>query len=385
MGFKEEIKVYLSTVAATELDEGMSRAQWNLKTPVNTPNANYKIKYQVSNALFPSSYAKISPDRENNTMTIAYSTDPDFDVGTQIAANKFLRVDIDQVVPRLTWGGLQLLINEKLKETVLANDDLKNVRSKPQFFYDGATYMTFAMKVTDWTLPDETFENDEGLPVQTINSGDLDETVYYFKLLTQADQALIEDKYLRLANVVGFPRTRDVPKMKMEADPAVDGYVWANRAPDLLGTRFIKMTTNLKTSALDPNTLEDGNVMCVVPVSNNDTETNGIYYLGNVQQPQYVTLATPTLDRIEIALFDDHNVPLNMHNDWFVELSILFEEEEKTDVYRGTSDFSVPALVHNIRDPRGYETLQQELSKRKLEIDEMETEQRSNNFVRRLN
>lgn len=384
MGFKEELKVYLSTVSADTLDDILSSAEWVLRTPVTTPNANYRIKYQVSNALFPGTYPKVSEGRGNSALTIAWGLGRDFDVQTALDIDNYVRVNIHQPITNMDWPTLQNVVNARLKSIFTEEDtDYERLRYKPQFFYDEDNYRTFSMRVTDWSLADQTVE--DGDVLQQEPGGGWVDTEFHFKILTQADNTSLPDSDLRLANVIGFPRSYRVPAVSLRlpeeiADLGVPGgIVRAPRSPDLMGTRFITMRTNLKTSALDPLSLSESNVMCVVPVTSGETDTSGIYYLGNVQQPAFVTLANQSLDRISIDLHDDHGNRLGMHADWFVELTILFEEEEKTDVYRGTSDFTMPVVGRNVYDPIGYTTLQEELSKRKMEIDEDEYSERLRN------
>jgi hypothetical protein len=175
---------------------------------------------------------------------------------------------------------------------------------------------------------------------------------------------------LRLNHVLGFPRTipnqemvitrdtqdpykerftrsRDIPiSAPGTIDASISDTIWtggnfirrlirAPRQPDYLGTRFIKIMTNLKVLNIDPNTKDLRNVLAVVPVTNNsDDIASGLYYVGSTQSPQYYTLAEPIIDKIELWLEDDHGFPINMYADWFVQLDVDFEEPELTDPYR---------------------------------------------------
>lgn len=393
MGFKEELRIPLSTVSADVLASDMSHAEWNLRTPVVPPNANYKIKYQVSTAAFPNTYAKISKKQGNNSLIIAYGDSPTFDVRDAVDVGEYVKIELGQPLTSIDWGGLQNVINARIRAVMSDPAEPIHVyKYKPQFFYDDNNFRTFSLRVTDWSLPDTAVVSNEATPpaMQQEPVGGWIEDALYFKLVTQADAVERSDEDLRLANVMGFPRSESVPVVSRdtpldEYDLGVSGgVVRAPRVPDLLGTRFVTLRTNLKTSAIDPVTLSETNVMCVVPVTVGDQESTSLYFVGNIQQPQFVTLAAPSIDRIKIELTDDHNKPLAIEADWYVELSVLFEEAEKTDVYRGTNDFTVPALMRNVFDARGYKTLQQELAEIREMIEEDEYQQRSTRPLKRV-
>lgn len=384
MGFKEEVKVYLSTIGASQTDTSMSYGEWRLKTPVTAPNANYRIKCQVTNALFPNTYPKISPDRQNNKLTFVYDTTANIDVSRCISAGRKFTAVVHQPIPQLSWTDIQDTVNNAIYTAVaLPGTSLYQQKLKPQIFFDTNTYNTFCIRVVDYSMPDESLPGSTD-PKQSDTTwlAEENQISYYYKLVTQADNSLLPDSDLRLAGIIGFPRSEVVAAVSKDApldkylSGIPGGLIRAPRQPDMTGTKYIKIASNLKTSSIDPNTLETNNILCVVPITNGEGDSQGVYWIGSVQQPQYITLAQWSLDNIYIQLYDDHGIPLGMHNDWYIELSVLFEEEEKLDVYRGLSNFSEPVLRNNIYDPDGYRRLHREIQGTKRTIEQMEAEER---------
>ena len=377
MGFKEEVKIYLSTIGANTLDDGMSKGTWNLVAPVHAPNANYKIKLQISNAIFPSTYTKIGSDRQNNKLTLAWSTDPNFDPASAVSSGDSVTVDMGDQFNRLTTDNLQIDVNDKLVAQLVQDPKTADIKYKPVLLFDSTDNLTFTLVVWDYESTAHPYLDGTNTPLQpAIATPDIQD--YHWKIVTQADNTGLPDSSLRLANVLGFPRTFKCPP----ASNVNLTNVSAPRVPDLLSTKFIKIMSNLKTASVDPNTRDFRNVLAVVPITQSYDDDSGVYYVGNVQAPQYITIASPTLERIEIALFDDHDNPLQMHNDWFIELTALFEESEKTDAYRGMDTLAMPSLKHNVYDPQGYRRLHEEIRDNKRSLEDMENDERSSNMLR---
>lgn len=381
MGFKEEVKLYLSTIGASTLDDGMSKGTWNLVAPIHAPNANYKIKVQISNSLFPSTYSKIGPDRHNSRITIAYGDTADFDTTLAVSDGRYVTVDVGGKYNRLTTENLQIDMNDKIAFALATDPGTTELRYKPVLLYDSTDNLTFTLKVVDYTSTDHPYLEGSVGAIQSSTQAN-DPTRYYWKIVTQKDNTGLPQSDLRLANVLGFPRTFACPAAYKGATTGDDITVPAPRVPDLISTKFIKVMSNLKTSAVDPNTRDFRNVLAVVPVTQSYDDESGVYYVGSVQAPQYITIASPYLERIELSLLDDHDNPLDMHNDWFVELTVLFEESEKTDAYRGMDTLSAPALRHNVYDPDGYRRLHAEIRNNKRDLEDMENDERSSNMLR---
>lgn len=457
MGFKDELKLHLSTINADRLHPGMNRALWKLPVPITPPNPNYKIKTTVSNIILPNSYVKIGAERGNNIGAFVYGDGPNFDVHEAVAQGNVVKFEIQQPTPNMSWQELLTATNKGLKKELekleAANGGM--MRWKPIFRYDADTFHTLSIHLTDYSRPDPTLELGgltpadvifEGLrPMQTLATDPSDATennqewesdhepyVYpppdaptlgdflnlteeerqqlvaaartsinksvftnrahgynrHWKLLTQADLTSLAASDLRLANALGWPRSEEAPRVGLVTPEdefglfLEQGVVRAHRSPDMLATRFIKLESNLKTNAIDPVTKALKNVMAVVPVTQQDGDAHSLYYIGSVQNPHYTTLATNALDHIDISLFDDHDNPMNMRADWYVEITIRFDESEGTDMYRGTAQLTVPALAHDRYDPDGYRRLNSEILGNLMDLEAMEVEERTNNYIR---
>jgi hypothetical protein len=74
MGFKDPLCVHLNTKTADRLDRGMSRAMWHLVDPVTSTNENYKPRIRVGHVVVPVTFDRISHERHNNRLLIAYRT-----------------------------------------------------------------------------------------------------------------------------------------------------------------------------------------------------------------------------------------------------------------------------------------------------------------------
>lgn len=227
----------------------------------------------------------------------------------------------------------------------------------------------------------------------------------------------IQEKDIRLAHAVGFARYVQAPKRIIYVGYGDPGYnetyddtlgigeelssdegktEWeglnrvrdllrAPRQPDFMGTRYIKVMTNLKVNNVDPNGRDFKNLLTVIPVTQStSTVDDGLYYIGSTQQPGYMTLGQDILDRIELDLYDDHDNPIKMHADWYIELDVMYEEPEKTDAYRGYQDAITKASnrYHADPGPESYRTFYNEAGQGMNELEYLESRQRESDWSR---
>jgi hypothetical protein len=154
MGFKEVVKVHLSSIGADSLADDFSKAKWHLVAPVAVPNNNYKMKLQVSNASFPSSYERISPARQNNVLTIAFDWfSADFDLDAAMTDGRYIRVVLPAPFLTINTAILQKEFNEALMKACDEHVTLAGMKRRPWLYYDGTpgtvstgpAYNTFAL------------------------------------------------------------------------------------------------------------------------------------------------------------------------------------------------------------------------------------------------
>ncbi|AET84776.1 hypothetical protein TVWG_00011 [Tetraselmis viridis virus N1] len=354
MGFKEEVKVYLSTKKA-ETSADRSRAKWVIKDPVRPPNSLYRMKLQLANAIIPNRFVRISERAQNNKMIFLYdpefSDDGVFTAEEALAAGTYLTVaieDIENPDKKKLYDAIRKAMIPAFDNDFLIGGQPR----KPMVEYDEDTeIMTF--RFVDW-------ENTPELPTPDPEDPQVLEG---FKIMTYSDWVQAGKKYVTqadfgLSGILGLDAK----------DPGIieDGEVLTvDDDPNLTGTQFIKLMTNLNINNIDPNTLAYTRLMGVIPVTDNEDESSVVYMAGGIQNPQYQTIGDPELKIVEIELRDDNDVPLAVGDDWYVELSILFEEEEKTDVYRGLSALTGPAANVDRYDGAGYARLGSEMTLRK--------------------
>lgn len=151
----------------------------------------------------------------------------------------------------------------------------------------------------------------------------------------------------------------------------------ARTQPNLLGTKYIKIVADVNAQNLDPNTNAFSNTLACVPTDTSGSSST-TYFNGGLNNPQRILMSKQKLDSIRLYLFDDDGEPLSMHNDWLVELSVVFEEPEAIDIYQGINAFTGPAVdFHAKGDPGSYERLYNEIRKNRLDLEQSETAQRS--------
>lgn len=419
MGFKDEIKVYLSTQGADEGNEELSRAKWSLKAPVIAPNPNYKMKVQMSNAVFPNTYPKISASRGNNKLTIAYGDTQDFDYTEAMRNGQYDVVDLEVPLTAPDPDSLQTAFRNRTiqrwsSDTTAGvqkdpNANFTGFRWKPRIIFDTNTE-TYTFTYYNWEATAGTPQYTPA-PMQPANTSDTDHR--YYKVITQKNLPILDsdgndivtEDDIRLANVMGFSRFSDIPAFG-GSDPAgtplfndpvgifnsTQNTVWINgdvttatsadlviqqvarapRIPNLQGTQFIKVLSSLNVNNVDPSAKDFKRILGVVPILDDSSGSPTTFFLGGVQSPYYVTVAETKFDRIEIELRDDHDNPLDIHGDWMVEMTILFEEPEELDKYNGLSSYTGPAIdFHLSGDPGDYQRMQRDIS-RMRSIHEME-------------
>ena len=139
------------------------------------------------------------------------------------------------------------------------------------------------------------------------------------------------------------------------------------------------MLTNLKVPNVDPNGKDYRNILACIPMTENAAQdTSGLTYTGAIQSPQYMTIGQPILDTIVIELYDDHDLPIGMYADWFIELAVLFEAPEETDVYRGITPISGQSVsFHGNRTAEGYYQFQTNADAARRSVEAMEVDRRT--------
>ena len=158
----------------------------------------------------------------------------------------------------------------------------------------------------------------------------------------------------------------------------------AESLPNLQGTQFIKVSTDLGVHGVDPSDKTYRKILGVVPILDSSLNAPTVFYLGEVQQPFYFTVAEPKLDSVQIQLLDDHDRPLRIFGDWMVELTVEFQEPESLDRYESLATFSGPAIDYAVSggDPGQYRRLHRELSGRKRAVDGAEQSNRVSHAAR---
>lgn len=377
MGFKEEIKVHLSTRSA-ECNAGRSKATWRIKDPVRPPNPLYKMKIQVSNAIIPNSFDKITESEKNNKLSFVYTTsslaEDTLNELNFVADSTLHTITIpDQHNP--TELSLYSNLYDAMKTYFSTSTGVANLRHKPIIRYDvNADYPTMTFEYADWqTDTDLTTPN----PIEASGS-------FYLVTPALARKYRMNPDLCGLAPVLGFTDD-DILETKILGHETTDNpykkeFIYAESPPDLIGSQFIKIMTNLNVNNIDPNTLTFERILGVIPVTESETDSKVIYMAGGLQSPQYVTIGDPELKTIELELRNELGNLLNVYDHWYVELTVLFEEEEKTDIYRGMGHVSGPAASVNVFDPEGYARLHNEIRGNIGQMRNMETENRSDNF-----
>jgi hypothetical protein len=416
MGFLEEVKITLSTESADRTAHSLSECSWTLKDDVSPPNPNYKIKLTVPNMNIPSSFQKVGPERGNDTMVIAYSqTNTPMNLPEDISQGRFAKITICPVEtsdPTTFITALRRTMWDTLRRKNANNTDFEKMDFKPWPLFDTDSnngFPTITMVSVTWDNSAARNQEDGMKDLEQPFSNDpnmvFGSNAISFKILTQADLPNIPDssgiteRDLRLANVCGFSKNVsydefsyanrgdthnvvgnvDASNFATEFGIAYGGCVRASRKPDLLGTKFIKVLTNLPITNIDPYDKAYRRMLGVIPVTDIDLTTETTYLSGELQNPQYNTLAQSKLDTIQITLMDDHNNYLKPHADWYLELSVMFEEPIALDAYRGISSvIGNPAAVEfgASADPEVYRRMQNELKRAYENLDEQENENR---------
>ena len=162
--------------------------------------------------------------------------------------------------------------------------------------------------------------------------------------------------------------------------PGLFGVVRAKRAPDLTGTKYIKILTNLSVNNVDPFTKAYRNVLALVPCIE---DPSALLHWFTAAPSEGFTLATSKLDKIQFWLEDDKGRPIQMRSDWMVELAVVFEEPQKLDVYGGMIGYTGPAVdFHASGDPGRYKKLYDEIRPLESALDEQESRYRQKRMLR---
>lgn len=162
--------------------------------------------------------------------------------------------------------------------------------------------------------------------------------------------------------------------------PGLFGVVRARRAPDLTGTKYIKIITNLGVNNVDPFTKAYRNVLALVPCIDNPSTLLHWFSAG---ESEGFPVATAKLDKVQFWLEDDKGRPMKMHSDWMVELAVVFEEPRQLDVYGGLIGYTGPAVdFHASGDPGRYKRLYDEIRPMANQLDEQESRNRQRRMLR---
>lgn len=365
MGFKEEIKVHLSTRSAT-VSGGFSKARWVIKDPIRPPNALYRTKIQLSNAIIPNSFDETSEERDNVKITFQYrrAVAP----YGEWATVPVTITTIENPTPTLTYN---LLYNAMIQAFQM-DATLAETVYKPIIRFDGSSSL-FRFEVVNWITDDILLPSPSQDGIMPLN----------FRILAS-------DGSSPLLSVLGFDESEDI-NMTVVSYSFASSVITADYGspiaavtpPNFTGTQFIKVMSNLNINNIDPNTLAFSRLLAVIPVTSSEAD-GPVYLAGGIQAPQYQTIGDPELKVIELELRSDNDKPLKVHKHWYVELSVLFEEEESTDVYRGLQAMTGPDATTTFYDGRGYGRLNSEnkLKRRLQDMRDLETAERSDNRTR---
>lgn len=371
MGFKEEIKVHLSTRSAS-VTEGFSKATWHIKDPVRPPNPLYKMKLQVSNAIIPNTFDKISADRGNNKMVLVYYDESvPMDPVHAIKNNNYIQfvlIHYENPVLEEIYDYLRSYFKDAI-HNLFPGQNVKPIIGRS----DIAGRTRLRIEMPDWNDKDDLWD-----PVPGSLQLNMTYEILTVGSLKRYGITDLQPEDVALANVLGFDDSR-----VWRTDTESRAWLQANANPNFSGTQFIKLMSNMNINNIDPNTLTFSRVLGIIPITDQEEEMKVVYMAGGLQSPQFQTIGDPELKIIELELKDDQDRPLNVHGHWYVELCVVFEEEEKTDMYRGLSALTGPAANVDTYDPSGYARIGSELTlKRRLdEMRDVETDGREDNFL----
>ena len=301
--------------------------------------------------------------------------------------------------------------------------DLQRTRWKPRLLYD-SNFHTFTFAYFDWLADWVNSDGNVVRPMHPLGRADPSKYGYYdkpfeYKLITPADI----DKYgitsltkedTALAEVLGFPDNYSpdffgqdfnspdteihvVPDAPITFGltynpqpsqfgslgdptatdvPVILGVCRAPDLPNLSGTMFIKIVSNLTARNVDPNSKAFRDVLACIPVSEG-YEEDQVLYTSTSPATQAITLSQSKLDKIKIWLEDDAGRPLKPRKNWILEFAVSMEEPASLDVYRGINGFTSPAVdFHSSGDPGRYQRLRDEIQYNRDRAEAMETEHR---------
>jgi hypothetical protein len=98
----------------------------------------------------------------------------------------------------------------------------------------------------------------------------------------------------------------------------------ARAKPDLIGTRFIAITSSLGISNVDPVTLNLTPLLAVIPVDETDLFEGRVNYSASTSAPFYYTLNERRVDTISLEFGDDLGNTPDLTGNWLVVLSFAY-------------------------------------------------------------
>lgn len=433
MGFKDSEKIYLDTANANFKTPGLDYARWTLKAPVMVYNANYKFKVKLNSLVLPLTYERISAERKNNKMVIAYGVD-DFDLRDVLELGWYFTVEIDTPFIGVDEDYLIQHINEKISEgfqktTAFATSEYgPYILNSERTTKDGTIYAPGKLMFATFHYRNKwQHRTVNGEPAPPLNENELPANTtiekYGFKVICKSDLAgpargFVSEDDIGLNKVLGIPDNYNLPVFgheyndplgfvtdkseyykeppppkdpPVENDPDVPIVLGVARLPhgvDHLGTPYIKVMTNLDCTAIDPLSLTETKILSLVQITEGYDPLKPVKDVTTETHDQtYHTLGQSKIDTIELYLLDNKDRPLKPNGDWLAELVLIQEEPEKIDMYRGTQDFVGPVIdFHSSGDPGRYQKLQNEIQRAHWDTMFMESEHRNDQAhkIRRL-
>lgn len=389
MGFLEETKVFLSTTTADRIEPGYSKIKWDLKSRLATVNPLYKMKIKCTNVSIPETFARVSPDLENNTLTLVFSREsingtaaineclntgqyikiscPPIFLGQETEMlrhiNHNILVKLHELALSLAYSYDQIPLlfvrrghNTTLPEigfslvqheTAIANDNF------PGFVgADGHSPATVNLRHASPTYATAHITRPDRISAKDLIELGLLENLTW-KLLTEADIAgtFLTPADVGLSRVLGFSRIASYGAMTY--GPNGSTVIYGTTPVDMSGTRFISIVVpDFNINNIEPDTKAAGRTIACLPVC----PGNQTVIVPGIQDNPYVTIPQDVITNFQVELRNDRGKLLKVHHDWFIEFNVRIEEPEKIDVYRGTDDLPrLPVSHYNGYDEGMYE------------------------------
>lgn len=375
------------------------------------------------------SYNRISDKLGNNQFTIIY-TDTDrgnLNVEECIEKGLYFTIKFDEDLIDINSDYMVIRINELIKDALLDNPDIGK----------GSVYLPYLATTTNGNYVYFTSfnyyagrgNNDIFYPriFDKDNRGAVDvNRSILFKVATRADitksNSAITEAMIGMNRVFGIPDNYDTvpfgydfndphsvvkddrknlstvfqdypgddifsPAEKLSMQYVARGVSRFPMPLDKVGTKYIKVMTNLGCMCVDPITKDDRNIITVIPVTepfNSNSSSRDM--TSELHSQTFTTLSQTQIETIELYLRDENDMPLSPNADWMAELLVVQEEPEKLDVYRGTGGYVEPALNLSAGDPGSYQKLNKEIQKEHWNTMYLESEARNDQAykIRRL-